>query len=782
MKILHVYPTSRAIRAQIENRRLDQGWLPVWMRIDEFEQRCVTVPDRQLVDPLLRVLLLQEASRRSANDSLKLNRELVRFFTKSDVLFRFYEELAQEQVSFEKLVQADAYAEFGEHIEALERLWEHYRAILDERGYTDRACLPQAYRLNEGFLGQLERIELFLEGYLSRFEMQLLLEIAALTPLWIHFESGRFTEKMQQRFLEWGIKIPSDSRVVLDVHHKRLLKVRPHDAKICVSVLSTEERLEQVGVALEKIEEMVRHGIAPASIVVVVPDESMVQSMALFDHHHNLNFAMGFDYTLEPQYRCLEGLQKYWRTHEEKVLQMLLCCGLEQKALREIQPHHITTITGFFECLEGLYGPDLKATEHDMRRQAVDEIRAHLVKVFEGVALSLREWLFLWMKALSKMRIDDVRGGKVTVMGVLETRGMQYDGVVILDCNEAYVPTPSRKDQFLNTQVRAFAGLPTTQDREALQKQYYRRLIERAKSCTILYTTSDNLLPSTLIYELGAQSGEMAMSRNDLLYASPPILERHDDPVVESFDARTIVWSASQLKCYLTCKRQYYYRYIIKIPPRKQQEVVAGTVVHEALRGLFSQKSHFLSQEALGAALDAAITLAYPPRDALARYHAALWREKLRGFVVSQVKHFDAGWQVVACEEKVKGEINGLRFEGRIDRRDSNGTQTRIIDYKTGSIRDAQKSKSLADLKDFQMSIYHALLCDSCADLSLHFVKVFEEGKSEPIVMLEEKNILLNEHLNALKQTRTLVAQRCENLSLCTHCDYQLLCERGDYL
>ena len=51
--------------------------------------------------------------------------------------------------------------------------------------------------------------------------------------------------------------------------------------------------------------------------------------------------------------------------------------------------------------------------------------------------------------------MDDVRGGKVTVMGVLETRGVRFEAVVIVDFNEGVVPATSSKDQFLNSQVRA---------------------------------------------------------------------------------------------------------------------------------------------------------------------------------------------------------------------------------------------------------------------------------------------------------------------------------------
>ena len=76
------------------------------------------------------------------------------------------------------MAEADAYAEFGTHLEILERLLENYQILLDERGYTDKAFIPTAYILNEGFLKAYGQIEIHLEGYLSHFELALLEKIA----------------------------------------------------------------------------------------------------------------------------------------------------------------------------------------------------------------------------------------------------------------------------------------------------------------------------------------------------------------------------------------------------------------------------------------------------------------------------------------------------------------------------------------------------------------------------------------------------------------------------
>ncbi len=109
--------------------------------------------------------------------------------------------------------------------------------------------------------------------------------------------------------------------------------------------------------------------------------------------------------------------------------------------------------------------------------------------------MSLKKWLFLWLKRLSKLSIDDVRGGKITVMGALETRGVAFKGVIIIDFNDGIVPAIPAKDEFLNSSVRKLANLPTKNDREALQKQVYKRLIENGDEVVITYSTSGNKSP-----------------------------------------------------------------------------------------------------------------------------------------------------------------------------------------------------------------------------------------------------------------------------------------------
>ena len=82
---------------------------------------------------------LREAASFEAFEGLNVDLDLVRFFTRSEAIFKFYEELAAEQINFSHLAQADAYAEFGEHLDTLEQLLSNYAKLLESRGMSDKA-------------------------------------------------------------------------------------------------------------------------------------------------------------------------------------------------------------------------------------------------------------------------------------------------------------------------------------------------------------------------------------------------------------------------------------------------------------------------------------------------------------------------------------------------------------------------------------------------------------------------------------------------------------------
>ncbi len=773
MKTLHIYPTSRAIRNIRLAQKEQEGLLPSLMRIDDFERRAIILPELIMVDSLQRTLFLQEASQFEAFQSLKINRELVRFFTKSDAIFKFFEELSHEKVTFDALIDGDAYVEFSEHIEVLEQLLLNYQQLLKSKGLTDRVFVPSSYRLNRGFVESYDTFELHLEGYMSYFELQLIEQIAQFRPFMIHMHTSKFNTKVQERFLEMGIELENDSYVVFDLQSKSIIKSVKNEQVIKAKVLAVEERLAQIPLLLEAVQEMVNKGISADDIVVILPDETFKTTVQMYDKLNNFNFAMGFDFDKTKAYKQLESIYQHWQLFSDESLFLLKKYEIKAEEVNKINLTQKQNVEQFFQSLEAL--------ELGQKRSEVLENMAEFKSIFVSELMLPKQWMFLWLKKLSQIHLDDVRGGKVTVMGALETRGVSFKGVVVVDFNDGIVPSIPAKDNFLNSSLRKFAKLPTKNDRAALQKQLYKRILEQAETSTIIYSKSNNKAPASYLYELGLGVGKDVSANMQLLYNEPNMLVEASDPIMKQFDASSITWSATRLQTFLACKRKYYYNYVLNLKAKEEDELNEGVFLHKLLEHLFKEQSFFEDEKVMKATIDRLLDELLETNTPKVAYSKLLWKKKLEKFIEAQVYHFKAGWRVVAREEQIVGLIGGINFKGVIDRIDQDTTGTYVLDYKSGSILQANRTKNLEKLTDFQMSIYSELLKDKFKDLRLAFVEIFN-GKTTEITALEEKTELLYEIIDELKSTKEVIAQRCDDVSQCQYCDYTLLCERGVYL
>ena len=773
MKTLHLYPTSRAIRNERLLQREHNELLPTLIRVDEFEKRAIILPELAMVDSLQRTLFLQEASHFEAFQTLKINRELVRFFTKSDAIFKFFEELSQEEVSFDDLIDGDAYVEFAEHIEILEQLLNNYEQVLLSKGLTDRVFVPKSYRLNRGFVESYDRFELHLEGYLSYFELKLMEKIAQHRPFIVHIHTSKFNLKVQERFLEMGIALENDAYVSFDLQSKEVLSTISNERTIKAEVLSVEERFSQIPLLLEAVQKMVNSGISPDEIVVILPDEAFKEPLRLYDKLNNFNFAMGFDYDKTKAYKQLEAIYKHWQIFSDESSFLLRKYDIAVEEVNKVNLRDKINLESFFVLLKHL--------QEGKRREVVLEKMAEFSSLFSTELMTPKVWLFLWLKKLTEIQLDDVRGGKVTVMGALETRGVSFEGVVVVDFNDGIVPSIPAKDNFLNSSLRKFANLPTKNDREALQKQLYKRILEQSKSATIIYSKSENKAPASYLYELGLSLGKDVEANLELLYNEPNKVVEERDPVMRHFDASAITWSATRLNTYLTCKRKYYYNYVQNLKSKEEEELNEGLFLHKLLENLFKEQTHFETKEEMKSHIDRLLDELLETNSAKIAYSKLLWKEKLTAFIEAQIYHFKAGWRVAEREKQIIGSVAGINFKGVVDRIDQDVTGTYVLDYKSGSIKEANRTKNLEKLTDFQMSIYSELLKDKFKDLNLAFVEIFN-GKTTEITVLDEKTELLYEIIDELKATKEVVAFRCDDVSKCQYCDYTLLCGRGVYL
>ena len=780
MNRLYIYPTSRAIRAAKAQFLETNALLPKMLTVADFESRAVVAGEYALVNKMQRKLFLKEASSFREIDPILKERSLVKFYTQADDFFNFFQEISAEGIAIRDLFLADTYAEFERDLALLERVLDNYRAILEQHKLTDRIFLPRSYKLNRNYIESFDSFFIELEGYLTRFELELFIAIAKIRPFIIKLRTTPFNQKLAESFRSLGIELDESSEIEFDLATKKILESKRIPLQISSEVIETQEPIEQIAVAIAKIEEMVQSGIAPQNIALIVPDESIVPLLRRFDRKRNFNFAMGLSFQEHQAYKCLDQIYRF--LHGDKIAQKFLKHNGFDFA--KLPGSSKMDSAAFFEYLSLLDIPlfSSESLVQELNSVQLLELYHNFLHTMDGREFSFQEWLFLWLYELKEHRLDDTHGGKVTVMGVLESRGMSFDGVVVLDFNDDKVPAISNKDRFLNSSVRAHAKLPTKSDRENLQKHYYTRLLERAKHSVLLYAKSGNLQASKFLYELGLHKRiKRYKTPHKLLFAQKGRYNAfsHMDDIEFRYDAKATVWSPSKLKTFLECRRKFYYRYVAKIEEAKSDTINDGQLLHTLLYRVIGTGKEYLDADELEQAIAKELgKIEY--RDTLLLYKKPLWHNILRDFAKRQVEHFREGWRVEQCEFELKGEIGGLKFKGRIDRMDRKGDMRLVIDYKSGSISNAN-SKNVEKLDDFQMSIYSRLM-GAPGNVDFAFIEIFEGGKMSYLKAPQEKDAKLLEHIEYLKSKKSFVAKRCEDLQKCRYCPYQLLCHRGEYL
>jgi len=258
------------------------------------------------VDKSERVLYLYKAAKSVDIGKLGFDKNFLSFIQNSSFIFRFYEEIFAEQVDIDSIRRADTYADFEDHLVLLKELFHRYKELLEEEGLVDKITIEN-FRIAETFLEQFEQIELFVEGYLSRFEIEVLQRIKV--PLKIHFVSTPFNKKLIERL---GIEesLPIDYSFEFYWQVKKITNkalIQKLNRKL-IEVVAFEERIDQVAFVLKQVDHFIEDGADPDRVAVIVPDESFAEYLKLFDSVKNFNYAMGTPFIQSGYYRRLADL------------------------------------------------------------------------------------------------------------------------------------------------------------------------------------------------------------------------------------------------------------------------------------------------------------------------------------------------------------------------------------------------------------------------------------------------------------------------------------------
>ena len=182
----------------------------------------------------------------------------------------------------------------------------------------------------------------------------------------------------------------------------------------------------------------------------------------------------------------------------------------------------------------------------------------------------------------------------VQIMGVLETRNIDFDNVLLLSCNEGNMPKGVNDSSFIPYSIRKAHGLTTIDNKVAIYSYYFHRLLQRAGDITIAYNNStDNGHTgemSRFMLQLLVESGQKIdhyslTAKNQPSPLMPKAIEK-DEATIGKLEEMSKL-SPSAINTYIRCKLAFYYQYIahIKEPDSDPETIdnrMFGNIFHRA--------------------------------------------------------------------------------------------------------------------------------------------------------------------------------------------------------
>lgn len=320
----------------------------------------------------------------------------------------------------------------------------------------------------------------------------------------------------------------------------------------------------------------------------------------------------------------------------------------------------------------------------------------------------------------------------IQIMGVLETRNLDFRNLVLLSLNEGLLPKGSNDASFIPHVLRAAYGLTTMEHRNAVYAYYFYRLMQRAENVTLMYNTSSDGLnrgeESRFMLQWLVEGGQNIVKQyldaGQTPRLSAPIAIQKTEEMMQSLrsmfdatqpDARLL--SPSALNTYLDCPLRFYYRYPARLKETQEvnEEIDAalfGSIFHLAAQRIYQEltsRGPMVSTSDIDTLLkdnnrlqsfvdDAFKELFFQvDKNTKPEYNGTqLINSRVIASYLKQLLVHDrayAPFEMLAMELDVSEEviIGGeeiapikLRLGGTIDRIDRKGNRLRIVDYKTG--------------------------------------------------------------------------------------------------
>ncbi|WP_207535833.1 PD-(D/E)XK nuclease family protein [Desertivirga arenae] len=411
-----------------------------------------------------------------------------------------------------------------------------------------------------------------------------------------------------------------------------------------------------------------------------------------------------------------------------------------------LAPNFFTVKHAGLQTIDALYVLLTAVLEQRQKQGLLQQLEANLLMavskelnlLFDGLStyqdnLPLTFALSLIRKALQGLSVplegEPLRG--IQVMGLLESRCLDFENVIILGVNEGTLPKLSTSPSFIPDSIRRVHGLPVLENQDAIAAYLFYRLLQRSTNISFIYNSlideSNSGEPSRFLRQLEFESG---FTFKYYLQNQPVQIESAKDLVVEK---KGKVWSSLQkflqskgnwddekisataLTTYLNCSLQFFFKYVAKI--KEPEEITenleanqVGSVLHQVMEWYYEDLSK--GQKAITAE-DIKKKRSEVPQLCKQALSMVLFgnKTKLRSansmqqiilriveeYVDAILSHDEnvAPFAIIELENKkdyklrfpisIKDREHQVLLYGIIDRVDRRDGTIRIVDYKTGS-------------------------------------------------------------------------------------------------
>ncbi|GAA8252844.1 ATP-dependent deoxyribonuclease AddB [Helicobacter pylori] len=748
-----------------------EGFLPNAMSMGSFFEQAFYIPNQKKIPKSVRQILMIDTIKAIAKEKksvleglLLFENSFLGYLESTSFLFDLFDELSSACIKLNELSFKDIYLDYEKHLEVLEMIYDRYVKKLEELGFYDKIMQKKPTILKE-FFEHFSSIEWHLDGFMSVFERQCLLEVAELVPITLHLSC----DKYNQKFLEFlNLKLETDCDYSIDFKTQKILSQTFNDQKIEPKLYANSSYLKQSALVLQTIEEYLQKDNDPNKMAIITPNADFLPFLKLLDKNNNLNFAMGLGAKNSPYYTELVKILEDLETSDPNLsgsalldLENITLALLEQQSSKEKAP--------------------LKEAHSQIMHQY------HLLKdTLKNY--SLKDLLHLYLQEFEdNFRLDDPSGGKIRVMDTLETRGMQFDKIVVADFNETCVPSFKDCDLFLNSALRKSLNLPTLLDKKNLQKHYYYQLFKNSKEVALSYIESETSKASSMLLELDLHIEPIKDAYT--LFETSPIKEYQEEEIKAAIP-KDFSFSASSLNAFLTCKRRFYYHYIkrLKETPKDESNSAVGSLIHELLKEAYEKdKDPYALEERLIWLLETRENIT--PKE---RLDTLVALKKIQAFYLKEKERFNAKIKILDLEKSFETIIQGVIFKGRIDRIDKTAdNEIILLDYKfKNDLKLDNMSKTqrgdLSPIEIAQISTDYQMAIYACALKNLGYkepIKAFfyDLRKGE---LLEEDELILQAKMDHLefslipKLKQEIDFEKTLEVKDCEYCSFKDMCNR----